>query len=83
MPDSQFLGLTQFQKEQILSINKNMASGRKYKEVFVSLGSYSRVFALEVSRAEYYCYTTEQKEKEQILGRIDENTTLLEVLRTM
>lgn len=80
---SQFLGLTQFQKEQILSINKNMASGRKYKEVFVSLGSYSRVFALEVSRAEYYCYTTEQKEKEQILGRIDENTTLLEVLRTM
>ncbi|MGE0021055.1 MAG: TraG family conjugative transposon ATPase [Draconibacterium sp.] len=80
---SQFLGLTQFQKEQILSINKNMASGRRYKEVFVSLGSYSRVFALEVSRAEYYCYTTEQKEKEQILGSIDENTTLLEVLRAM
>ena len=42
---SQFLGLTEFQKEQILSINKNLPSDRKFKEVFISLGEYSRVFA--------------------------------------
>ena len=64
---SQTLGLSEFQKEQILSINKNLAADRKLKEVFIGLGSYSRVFALEVSRAEYFCYTSEQAEKETVL----------------
>ena len=77
---SSFLGLTEFQKEQILSINKNLPSDRKLKEVFIALGSYSRVFALEVSRAEYYCYTTEQKEKETILEQIKNEKTVLEIL---
>jgi conjugation system TraG family ATPase len=80
---SRFLGLNEFQKEQILSINKNMPSDRKFKEVFISLGEYSRVFALEVSKPEYYCYTTEQKEKEEILGRLKDKTSVLEVLNTM
>lgn len=80
---SQFLGLTEFQKEQILSINKNLPSDRKFKEVFISLGDYSRVFALEVSRAEYYCYTTEQKEKEEILKRLEDKQSVLQVLSTM
>jgi conjugation system TraG family ATPase len=77
---SQFLGLTEFQKEQILSINKNLPGDRKLKEVFISLGAYSRVFALEVSRAEYYCYTTEQKEKEMILGKLSGENSLIEIL---
>ncbi|WP_053181520.1 TraG family conjugative transposon ATPase, partial [Sunxiuqinia dokdonensis] len=64
---SQTLGLSEFQKEQILSINKNLPADRKLKEVFIGLGSYSRVFALEVSRAEYFCYTSEQAEKETVL----------------
>jgi len=80
---SSFLGLTRFQQEQILSINKNLPSDRKFKEVFISLGEYSRVFALEVSRAEYYCYTTEQKEKESILKKLDGETTLLDILKSM
>lgn len=80
---SSFLGLNRFQQEQILSINKNLPSGRKFKEVFISLGEYSRVFALEVSRAEYYCYTTEQKEKEIILKKLDRETTLLDILQSM
>jgi hypothetical protein len=80
---SSFLGLTRFQQEQILSINKNLPSNRKFKEVFISLGEYSRVFALEVSRAEYYCYTTEQKEKETILKKLDGETTLLDILKSM
>jgi type IV secretory pathway VirB4 component len=78
-----FLGLTEFQKEQILSINKNLPSERKLKEVFIALGSYSRVFALEVSKPEYYCYTTEQKEKEEILELLKNETSVLKVLQTM
>ena len=80
---SQFLGLNEFQKEQILSINKNLPSDRKFKEVFIALGDYSRVFALEVSRAEYYCYTTEQKEKEAILKKMDGEKPMLEILKSM
>lgn len=80
---SQFLGLTEFQKEQILSINKNLPGDRKLKEVFISLGSYSRVFALEVSKAEYYCYTTEQKEKEMILDKLSGENSLIEILNQM
>ncbi|MDX9882637.1 MAG: TraG family conjugative transposon ATPase [Prolixibacteraceae bacterium] len=77
------LGLSEFQKEQILSINKNLPSDRKLKEVFISLGSYSRVFALETSRAEYFCYTSEQKEKELILNKIKEGESFLNTLKSM
>jgi conjugation system TraG family ATPase len=80
---SRFLGLNEFQKEQILSINKNLPSDRKFKEVFISLGEYSRVFALEVSKPEYYCYTTEQMEKEEILGRLNKKKSVLEVLKSL
>ena len=80
---SRFLGLNEFQKEQILSINKNLPSDRKFKEVFISLGEYSRVFALEVSRPEYYCYTTEQKEKERILERLSKDGSILEILKQL
>lgn len=80
---SQFLGLSDFQKEQILSINKNLPGDRKLKEVFIALGSYSRVFALEVSRAEYFCYTTEQKEKERILHKLSGEHSLIEILKKM
>jgi hypothetical protein len=80
---SRFLGLNEFQKEQILSINRNMPSDRKFKEVFISLGEYSRVLALEVSKPEYYCYTTEQKEKETILKELDKGDSLLDVLESM
>jgi len=77
---SQFLGLTPFQKEQILSINQNLPGDRKLKEVFIALGSYSRVFALEVSRSEYYCYTSEQKEKQALLQEMHKGRTLIEIL---
>jgi conjugation system TraG family ATPase len=63
---SQVLGLSEFQKHQILSVNNNLPANRKLKECFIGLGSYSRVFAVEVSRQEYYCYTSEEKEKEHI-----------------
>ena len=80
---SRFLGLTPFQQQQILSINKNLPSDRSFKEVFISLGEYSRVFALEVSKPEYYCYTTEQKEKEKILEQLSADRSILEILKQM
>jgi hypothetical protein len=80
---SQVLGLTEFQKEQVLSINKNLPGTRKFKEVFIALGGWSRVFALEVSRAEYYCYTTEQKEKELILKKTKEGHSIQKALKSL
>jgi hypothetical protein len=80
---SQVLGLTEFQKEQVLSVNKNLPSDRKFKEVFIARGADSKVFALEVSRPEYYCYTTEQREKEKILKKTKEGQSILEALRSL
>ena len=82
---SDTLGLSEFQKDQILSINKNLPSGRKLKEVFIGLGSYSQVYALEVSKPEYYCYTSEQSEKETILKKLHEEQGLsfVEILKSM
>ena len=82
---SDTLGLSEFQKDQILSINKNLPSGRKLKEVFIGLGSYSQVYALEVSKPEYFCYTSEQSEKEMILKKLHEeqNLSFVEILKSM
>jgi len=80
---SDTLGLSEFQKDQILSINRNLPSDRKLKEVFIGLGSYSQVFALEVSKPEYYCYTSEQSEKEMILRQLDQNPSFLQILKSI
>ncbi|WP_159516900.1 TraG family conjugative transposon ATPase [Sunxiuqinia indica] len=82
---SETLGLSEFQKEQILSINKNLPSDRNLKEVFIGLGDHSQVYALEVSRPEYYCYTSEQSEKQQILEKLEErkDQCFLSILKSM
>lgn len=60
----ELLGLTEKEKTLILSMNKANDPLRKYKEVFISLGSsISKVYRTEVSLEEYLCYTTEEKEK--------------------
>jgi hypothetical protein len=61
------LGLTDKDKTMVLSLNKANDPAKKYKEVFISLGSsYSRVFRVEVSLEEYLTYTTQEKEKVQV-----------------
>jgi len=63
----ELLGLTDKEKALILSMNKANEPGRKYKEVFISLGgTVSKVYRTEVSRQEYYAYTTEQTEKTNV-----------------
>lgn len=58
------LGLSEKEKSHILSINQNLASDRRYKEVWIGLGGMiSAVYATEVSPHEYPIYTTEEKEK--------------------
>ncbi len=80
---SQVLGLTKFQEEQILSVNRNLPSGRKLKECFVGMGTYSRVFALEVSKQEYTCYTSEEKEKQELLSQINDNESFIQLLKSI
>ena len=63
------LGLTDKERSQILSINMANHPGRKYKEVFFSLGgTQSAVYATEVSLEEYFTYTTEESEKMELFA---------------
>jgi len=58
------LGLTEKERDQILSINMDNDPTRKYKEVWVGLGGvHSAVYATETSLSEYITYTTEETEK--------------------
>ncbi len=64
----QLLGLTEKEKTLVLSLNKANEPGKKYKEVFISLGGMlSKVYRVEVSAQEYLAYTTEQTEKVRVL----------------
>ena len=58
------LGLTEKERDQILSINMDNDPTRKYKEVWVGLGGvHSAVYVTETSLSEYITYTTEETEK--------------------
>ena len=64
----ELLGLTEKEKAQVLSINKANDPGKKYKEVFISLGGMlSKVYRVEVSAEEYLAYTTEETEKFKVM----------------
>lgn len=60
----QVLGLSDQDKALVLSLNQNLDPYRRYKEVFISLGTdCSKVYRTEVSPEEYLTYTTEESEK--------------------
>ncbi|SOD13888.1 TraG family conjugative transposon ATPase [Pedobacter xixiisoli] len=60
----ELLGLTDKERAQVLSMNRNNDPKLNYKEVFISLGGQmSKVYRTELSIAEYLTYTTEEKEK--------------------
>lgn len=63
------LGLTEKEKDQILSINLANDPKRLYKEVWIGLGGVqSAVYATEVSAEEYLTYTTEEVEKMEVFA---------------
>lgn len=57
----ELLGFSDKQTEQVLSINKANDPFQKYKEVYFS--THNKVYRVQVSPEENYCYTTEQTEK--------------------
>ncbi|MBS2101177.1 TraG family conjugative transposon ATPase [Carboxylicivirga linearis] len=80
---SQVLGLSSFQKEQILSVNRDLPTNRKLKECFIAWGSHSRVYALETSRQEYWCYTSEEKEKQSMIRKMNDHASFIELLNAL
>jgi len=63
----QLLGITDKETALIMSMNRANDERYKYKEVFISLnGQLSRVYRTEVSREEYWTYTTESSEKAKV-----------------
>jgi conjugation system TraG family ATPase len=63
----QLLGITDKETALIMSMNRNNDETLKYKEVFISLnGQLSKVYRTEVSREEYWTYTTESSEKARV-----------------
>lgn len=63
----QLLGITDKETALIMSMNRNNDEKLKYKEVFISLnGQLSKVYRTEVSREEYWTYTTESAEKAKV-----------------
>lgn len=69
------LGLNEKQQSQVLSINTvkgDMKNRNPFKDVFILLGeSCSAVYSTEVSRTEYYAYTTESSEKEKVKRELE------------
>lgn len=60
----ELLGLSEKERNQVLSINRANDPKRRYKEVWIGLGGvHSAVYATETSLEEYLCYTTEETEK--------------------
>jgi len=63
----QVLGLTEMDKTMVLSLNQHRDLQRKYKEMFISLGtSCSRVYRVEVSLEEHLTFTTDETEKVRV-----------------
>jgi conjugation system TraG family ATPase len=63
----QLLGITDKETALIMSMNRANDERYKYKEVFISLnGQLSKVYRTEVSREEYWTYTTESAEKAKL-----------------
>lgn len=69
----EILGLTEKNKDQVLSINKRFYPGRnKYKEVWIGWGNtYSSVYATEVSPEEFYAFC-DQGNKSRVKRRTAE-----------
>ena len=80
----QLLGLSDKEKDQILSINLSNDPSRRYKEVWIGLGGVqSAVYATEVSMSEYLCYTTEESEKIEVLERAKKVGSMARAIREL
>ncbi|WP_438946735.1 TraG family conjugative transposon ATPase [Sediminibacterium sp.] len=73
----ELLGLSEKEKALVLSLNRDNEVGKKYKEVFISLGGrVSKVYRVEVSKEEYLAYTTEEKEKLLVMQALEKTGSM-------
>lgn len=80
----ELLGLTEKEKALVLSVNKANDPAKKYKEVFISLGGMlSKVYRTEVSKEEYFAYTTEESEKVKMLEYAKQYGSIEKGIRAM
>ena len=62
------LGLSEKGKSILLSVNRANDTTKKYREVFIDLGGQiMKVYRNELSKEEYYAYTTEATEKIKVM----------------
>jgi conjugation system TraG family ATPase len=62
------LSISEVERRKIFSINQldNQANRGPFKEVYIRRGSVGEVYGIEVSLAQYLCYTTEKPEKRAV-----------------
>jgi hypothetical protein len=64
----ELLGLTEHQKDVILSMNRRHKEGLRYRDVFIALGDKKYgVYATEVSPQEAVCYESNKEKKKPFL----------------
>lgn len=58
------LGMTNKGRDLVLSLNRAIEPGKRYREIYIELGNtLMKVYRFEPSPEEYYAYSTEQKDK--------------------
>ncbi|WP_316848951.1 TraG/VirB4 family ATPase [Pedobacter agri] len=62
------LSISEVERRKIFSINQldNQGGRGPFKEVYIRRGSVGEVYGIEVSLAQYLCYTTEKPEKRAV-----------------
>lgn len=65
---AELLSISDTERRKIFTINKldNKAGRGKFKEVYIRRGMTGEVYGVEVSLAQYLCYTTEKPEKNAV-----------------
>ena len=66
---SRLLNLSESQQAMVLSVGKALDPRFKYREVFISRGGYSSVYATEVSVEEALAFESEKKKKAPLLQK--------------
>ena len=78
------LGLSDKEKTLLLSLNKANDPAYRYKELLVCLGgAQAKVYRMEFSLEEYLAYTTEEKEKLQVLAYAEQYGSMQEGIRVL
>lgn len=77
----ELLGFSDKQTEQVLSINKANDPSEKYKEAYFS--THNKVYRIQVSPEEHFCYTTEQTEKMKVMKAAKKYGSMEKGIRVM